>query len=308
MNYLVSSVDCELNFFEVQSKSNCCGEQANFAPSKIILSKILLKSYVPYSVQEIDNQIAMCVAKNKNTFYINFYEAFNGFATAKNFARVKFGCDNFLFLFFQNEIEPDFRTFKFSTKQVLISLQKELTICVDEKQVVHKSVENIKFSHYEIEGQICYIFFEGKKNFLVCLKNDELVWADYFDEYNCEKDERQILKHLNDGLNHGRVLSVKQNEVEKYLVYLDDYEMNLKPEFLALVFMDCLKAENYKYCLNLVDKSICFNKDNIKEFFPEFDEYFPFNATTIALFKKNALVGICEFEIVDDKIVNIILD
>ena len=116
---------------------------------------------MPYSVQEIDNQIAMCVAKNKNTFYINFYEAFNGFATAKNFARVKFGCDNFLFLFFLYEIEPDFRTFKFSTKQVLISLQKELTICVDEKQVWKTS----NFHITKLRGKFATYFLKAKRTF-----------------------------------------------------------------------------------------------------------------------------------------------
>lgn len=302
MNYLVSGVDCEINSMQIES----AGELGK--NPKIVANKIFLKANVPYLTFENDNQIMTCYANGKKPIYINFYEAFNGFVTSENVVFAKFKADNYLFLKFENEIECDFRTFKFLNKQITISLHNCLIVCVDEKQVVHKIVENIKFSHYEIDGQICYIFFEGKKNFLVCLKNDELVWADFYDEYNCEKDERQVLKHLSDGLNHGRVLSIKQNECEKYLVYLDDYEMNLKPEFLALIFLDCLLAGNYKYCLNLVDKSVGFDKENIKEFFPDFDEFFAFNSTSFALLKKNALVGICEFEIVDDKIVNIILD
>ena len=72
--------------------------------------------------------------------------------------------------------------------------------------------------------------------------------------------------------------------------------------------MDCVVAGNFKYCANLVEKSLGFDEKTAKQFFPEFDSYFPLNSTTMALIKKNALVGICEFEIVDDKIVNIIVD
>ena len=55
-------------------------------------------------------------------------------------------------------------------------------------------------------------------------------------------------------------------------------------------------------------QQLSLNEKTAKQFFPEFDSYFPLNSTTMALIKKNALVGICEFEIVDDKIVNIIVD
>ncbi len=297
MYYLISNCDCKI--FPLCKEEVVFGQTGN--------ERFSLCANVPYSLTNLSSNWFLC-SGGEQEIYINFYEQFCGFATKNNTTMVEHDGDKYLFLNFQFSSTQDFRQFEFLNKSVFVFLANYLTINYDQQQIVHKNVENLKFSHYEIDGEFCYIFFEGPRNYLVVINKGKAIWADFYDEYNSSDGERQILKHLCDGLNHGRVLSVKNNETNKYLVYLDDYEMGLKPQFLALEFMDCVLAENFKYCENLVDKSLNLNKENIKEFFPEFDNYFVFNSTTFALFKKNALVGICDFEIVEDKIVNIILD
>ncbi len=299
MNYLIVNVDCELNLDK----------------------PIKLKANVPYQLTDLEDRPVLCLGKNQTPLYTNFYALFLGFATKDKFSvdkncgcdlgnncngqLVQNGADKYLFLFFACKCEQDFRCFEFDNKQIYVLLGERLMVNFAGKQVVNKQVEGIKFSHYEIENDCCFIFFEGQRNFLVVLNKTDLVWADFYDEYNAAKGEQQILKHLCDGLNHGRVLNLKDGKDETYLVYLDDYELHLKPKFVALIFMDCLAAGNYKYCASLVDASLKFDEANIKQFFPEFDSYFPLSATSVVMFKKNALMGICDFEIVDDKIINI---
>lgn len=296
MYYLISNCDCKICDVNVDLKAN-----------------------VPYCLAELDNKDMCCLTERANPLYINFYEEYLCFATKKyNLANYpigqnqlvcfEHGVDKYLFIFFYKTSEPDFRCFEFLNKQIFVANFGKLIINYDGEQIVNKRITNIAFSHYEIEGEFCYLFFAGVRNYVVVLNKSGLVWADYYDEYNCEKEERHILKHMQDCLNHGKVLSIKQNKTETYLVYLDDYELKLKPEFLALVFMDCLVAENYKYCAKLVDKNLNFDEKTIKEFFPDFDSFFPMSAKSVALFKKNALVGICDFEILDDIIVNIIIN
>ncbi len=299
MNYLVVNDDCVLNL----DKS------------------VTLKANVPYLVTDLEDKPILCLSKNQTPIYTNFYALFLGFATKDNCSvdkscgckfgencrgqLVQNGADKYLFLFFSGICRQDFRCFEFNGKQVFVLLGERLMINFAGKQVVNIEVAGIEFSHFEIENDFCFIFFEGQRKFLVVLNKTNLVWADFYDEYNASKGERQILKHLCDGLNHGRVLNLKDSKDETYLVYLDDYELQLKPKFVALIFMDCLLAGNYKYCSALADKDLKFDEINLKQFFPEFDSYFPLNATSVVMFKKNALVGICDFEIVEDKIINI---
>lgn len=305
MNYLVVNEDCEL-----------CLEKS-----------IQLKANVPYQLTDLQDEFVCCLAKNKTIMYTNFYAIFAGLATKNNILAGKFcgsvcegnmglgqnqlvqyGADKYLFMFFAGKSKQDLRCFKFDDKQVFVLVGEKLIVNIDTAQLVNADVCNIEFSHYEIENEFCCIFFEGAKNYLVVLNKAGLVWADYYDEYNAAKGEKQILKHLCDGLNHGCVLSLKDNKAETYLVYLDDYELHLKPKFVALIFMDCLLAGNYKYCAALLSENLKFDASSLKQFFPEIDSYFPLNASSVVLFKKNALVGICDFEIADDKIVNITIN
>lgn len=303
MNYLVVNEDCKL-----------CLEKP-----------LQLKANVPYQITDLQDKFVCCLGENESIIYTNFYAAFAGFATKNNvFAHagaecdfavggyqnqiVQSGADKYLFMFFAGRAKQDLRFFKFEDKQVLVLLGENLIVNVDGTQLVNENVCDINFSHFEIEDEFCCIFFEGRKNYLVVLNKSGLVWADYYDEYNAAKGEKQILKRLCDGLNHGRVLSLKDKKFETYLVYLDDYELHLKPKFVALIFMDCLLAGNYKYCSALVSETLKFDEDGLKQFFPKIDAYYPLSATCVVMFKKNALVGICDFEIVEDKIVNITIN
>ena len=76
--------------------------------------------------------------------------------------------------------------------------------------------------------------------------------------------------------------------MENYLVYLDNYDLNLKEKFLPFVFLDCVLAGNFKYCNNLLCEDVKQEKDeDIKEFFPQFDWFYPLEDKTFALIKKN---------------------
>lgn len=300
MDYLVVNKDCVL-----------CLEK----PTK-------LKANVPYQLTDLQDEYVLCLCQNQICAYTNFYALFAGAVTKTDVlvdkncdgvenvyqkSLVQIGANKYLFMFFSYKNEQDFRCFEFAGKQVFVLLGKNLIVDFAGAQLVNKNVGEIVFSHYEIENDFCCIFFEGQRQFVVVLNKNDLVWADFYDEYNVADGEKQILKHLCDGLNHGRVLNIKDNKSETYLVYLDDNELHLKPKFVALIFMDCLLAKNYKYCSTLVCENLKFDQDGLKQFFPEFDAYFPLNANSVVLFKKNALVGICDFEIVDDKIANIIV-
>ncbi len=290
MNYLVSNFD-----FKIKGQ------------------KEVLKANVPYCVYELSDELSNCELQQKfrqwQYFDINFYEIFSFVATYQYVNLISFKQDKICFLNFPFNNEQDFRSFEFLNNPVNVFIDKKLIINFKDKQLVNIEIDNLAFDRFYVDEDICFIYFKGTRQFLVCFDKDKLIWADFFDEYNSAKGEKQFLKHLHDGLNHGRVLSLKEGKSDKYLVYLDDFEMNLKPEFVALVFMDCFAAGNFNYCVNLLDKSIApQNAKDIKNFLPEFDRFFPFGEKVVVLFKKNALVGICEFEIVEDKIVNIILN
>lgn len=285
MNYIIADFDCEILGDGVHK----------------------LKANVPYVVNDVCNMPLTCVGENAK-FNINLYECLHGFATLKNCTLVNFKMERYLFLFGETHCDVDVRLIEFEKKMILIHLSGKLIVDYADKQIVNMPVTGIKYSHYEIKNGVCFIFFDGDCKFLVALNCDGLLWADYYDEYNVEKDEKIILKHLRDSLNHGKAMSFNLDKTEPFLVYLDDYEMNLKPEFTALVFMDCLKAGNLNYCEKLLGDNFKCDKNALLKFFPEFDNFFPLNALTVVLFKKNALVGICSFEIVEDKIENIIIN
>ena len=133
-----------------------------------------------------------------------------------------------------------------------------------------------------------------------------MCFADYYDECNEGENEKIFMCKIGDILNHGLVFSLKGKETENYLVYLDNEELNLKNEFLPFVFLDCLKVGNYKYCNNLLCEEMKIeNEKEIKDFFPQFDFYYPINNKQFILINKNTLTGIYDFEIENNKIVNI---
>lgn len=225
---------------------------------------------------------------------------------SKNILKVNNGVNCFYFLF--PSYYSGFFTTKFSyhSKELIINLSNKLIITFDGVLICEQNVENLKYSHHEVNKNLCLIYFTGERNFVVVLKDGELCFANYYDECNDKKEEKYFMCKLNDSLNHGMVCYVKEDVCETYCVYLDNEELNLKQEFIPFVFLDCVKATNFKYCNELLGENLRMeNEKQIKEFFPEFDYFYPLTKNTFMLAKKNTLAGIYNFEVENNHILNI---
>ncbi len=226
--------------------------------------------------------------------------------TSENVLCFKHNFDSYYFLFNENRNELFQTKISFKNKEIFVSLSKFLMITIDGVLICEEYVENLKFSHYEIFQDLCLIYFVGKRNYVVALDDKQVCFCSYYDECNVSENEKYFMCRLYDSLNHGKVFHIKEKEHFSYLVYLDDQDMNLKKEFVAQVFLDCVKAGNFKYCNNLLcDNLKLKNVDEIKTFFPQFDFYYPLEENVVALANKNTLAGIFEFEIENNKIFNI---
>ena len=278
MNYLISSFDC------------CLFDG--------VANKILRGA--KYKILEDDKNLMVVFSKSQ---YLPF--VFNLNFKCDNILQLTYKSDNYYILFPTVLNDISFNQFKFKNQDVSVSLFKTLTVSIDGECISEENVENIKFSHYEIEGDLCLIYFCGKRNYLIVLKNREIIFSNYYDECNIGENEKYFMCKLKDCLNHGVVCEIKDKNCLTYLVYLDNEEMNLKKEFVANVFLDCVLAGNKTYCKNLMCEELK-SCDNINEFFPEFDFYFQLEENIFALTKKNTLAGIFQFEITNKLIANII--
>lgn len=279
MNYLISTFDCVVmadKFFDIEAN-------------------------VKYQMKDVGERFF--VFPNSNTIPFMF-DLLN---PNQQILKVRHGADSFFFLFENRLVESFFTEIKFKNKQIGISLSHKLSISCDGVLICEKDVENLKYSHHEIDAEMCLIYFTGERNFVVVIKNDTVKFASYYDECNVNDNEKYFMCCLNDSLNHGLVCHIKDKEFSKYLVYLDDDELTLKHQFLPLVFLDCVKAENFKYCNALLSENLKMKEEKtIKHFFPEFDYIYPIDETKIILINKNTLAGIYAFEVQNDLIVNII--
>lgn len=276
MNYLISSFDCYLH-------------------SERIFS---IKKNVKYKILN-DSEKRGVVFSEQMPFVFDLKEK------TKNILRVELNGDIYFFLF-PVVCVPNFTTkFRFRAKDVFVNLSNKLYVSIEGVCICEENVENLKFSHYEIDGDLCYIYFSGKRNFLVLIKNDELCFADYYDECNITDNEKYFMCKLKDCLNHGKVYKVKQGKSENYLAYLDNEEMQLKNEFVPSVFMDCVKSENFNYAKNLLCDELK-SVNNVENFFPKFELFFQIEESVVVLIKKNTLAGVFKFEIENCKISNII--
>lgn len=276
MNYLISSFDC-------------------FLYSEKIFE---IKKGVKYKI--IDYDFAFTFS---NSDCVPFVFDLNN--ESDNVLKTKIKADNYFFIF-SKVVKPTFTTkIKYKLKDVYINLSNKLFISIDGECIFESNVENLKFSHYEIDSEFCYIYFKGKRNFLVLIKNEELCFADYYDECNVKDNEKYFMCKQYDCLNHGKVGEVKDNKFSSYLVYLDNEEMQLKKEFVPSVFMDCIKVGNLNYAKNLLCDELK-SVNNVENFFPNFDMFFQVEEKIVALIKKNTLAGVFEFEINNNKISNII--
>lgn len=220
--------------------------------------------------------------------------------------KVSHKSNNYYFLFPKCFSNGKVVSVRFQNNDYILSVSGELTILLDGNVLLDKVVDIITYSHYETFGKYCLIYFTGKRNFVVAIKDKKVCFAEYYDEYNFENNEHLFMCRLYDSLNHGRVFKISESKDESYLVYLDNQDMALKKDFVGAVFLDCLKAQNLKYanCL-LSDEIKQENEKNIIEFFPNFDDFYFVNENEFFLLKKNTLAGIYSFEIADTKISNI---
>lgn len=270
------------------SRFNCC-----------VNEKEIIKN-LKYTLKDINGNFLVFGMEDEIPLKINLFKSNNVF-------KVEYNSNNYFVL--NPKIVRSVSFFKISHLGInyYITLSSALSICTDKENILDKDVENIKYSHFETMGNILLIYFLGKRNFVVVIQNQEIKVASYYDEFNIIEKEKYFMCKLKDCLNHGKVFKVKDNMFESYLVYLDDYELNLQTRFINFVFLDCLLAGNYKYCNNLLCEDIKQKESaDIKNFFPEFDFYFELEQNVFALIKKDTLAGTFKFETSNNQITNII--
>lgn len=195
----------------------------------------------------------------------------------------------------------------FKNKDYLITISSKLFVYVDGEVILDKKVENITYSHYQEFKNHLVVFFEDKAKFALIIKDGNVKCADFYDEINIDDNELYLMKRLHDSLNHGKVYCVNNEGYSDYLIYLDDNELNLKPELTAPVFLDLLKAGNFSYCNHLLAENLRPKESkDIAKFFPEFDMFLEVEDNVFCLIKNNTQAGIVKFEI-DNLITNISL-
>lgn len=278
MNYLISSFDCLL-----------AGEVVN-----------KIDAGVKYKILNTENDFATIYAEHMIPYLFQLN------AENEHYFKVDLKFDNYYILCPNYMCGCCNNIVKFKNREYVVSLSSLLHISCNENIICEKQVHNIKFSHYETLKDFLILYFSGARPFVVVIKNDDLCFADYYDELNNLEEEKYFMCKLKDSLNHGRVCHLKGDECSTYLVYLDDSEMLLKDEFVACVFLDCVLAKNFKYCNLLLDDSLKMeNEKEISKFFPEFDWFCCVEQNVCILKNKNTLAGIFEFEINNNKIFNI---
>ncbi len=253
---------------------------------------------VKYKIDNFKNESFIVFSNNTLPFVFDF-------TPNENVLVVKNGLDIFYFLiptYFCNQTAR----INYKNKDLFINLGKDINLSYEGENILNLQNLNLTYSHYEIIGDLCLLYFNGNRNYIIILKDTEILFCGYYDEYNFEQDEKYFMCKLYDSLNHGKVIHIKDKQFESYLVYLDDEELNLKDEFVACVFLDCVLVGNFKYCNELLSDNIKLeDPKKIKLFFEEFDFYYPINSCEFILIKKNTLAGIYKFEIENCKIINI---
>ena len=264
---------------------------------------IALNKNVQYLCEFVDNKKFIVVGKN-NEIPFSFDMQDNSF---ENVEKVVYKSDEYFFLNSKPNSNQGIFQFKYQNKQVCVGVFNNLVISIDGETVLNERVEGISYSHNEIKNQICFIYFSGKRNYVVVIYNGEIQINSFYDEVNINENEYFYMCKLYDSLNHGRVFHIKDKTFENYLVYLDDNDLKLKEDFVGCVFLDCVLSGNLSYANNLLSEDLNQkNADNISKFFVEFDYFFAINKYEFILLKKNTLAGIYSFEINNLKITNII--
>lgn len=258
----------------------------------------LILPNVKYKLENFKNE--SCIVFSNNTLPFVF-----DFTPNENVLVVKNGLDVFYFLF-PTYLNNETIKISYKNKDLFINLGKYINIMYEGENILNLQNLNLTYSHFEIIDDLCLLYFDGNRNYIIILKDVNILFYGYYDEYNFAQDEKYFMCKLYDSLNHGKVVHIKDKQFESYLVYLDDDELNLKDEFISCVFLDCVLAGNYKYCNELLSDNIKLeDPKNIKLFFEDYDYFYPINCNEFILIKKNTLAGIYIFEIENCKITNI---
>ena len=286
MIYLVSSFPCVI-----------AGEE-----------KFKIDKSVRYCVENVDNTPQIVYPMdNSLPFSISFNDILNNIPH-ENATTVEIHHNQYIFLNPNTYLTPTCTQFKCLNNDINITISRSLLIQINGESLLNENLQtDIVYSHFEVVGEFCIIFFEGKRNYFVIIEGKTFKCADYFDEINSEKDELYFLTRAFDSLNHGKVRHIKNKTYEEYAVYLDSEQVNIDINFIPIVFLDCLRVGNFNFCNSMLSDSIKQeDSKNIKTFFPEFDDYYPIEDNIVILFKKNAPQGKFKFELNLEKIENII--
>lgn len=215
--------------------------------------------------------------------------------------------NTFIMLWQKQNFNLECASLKLNNTNIHLSINENLNIVINNKKVLEKPLSSsLSFSHFEQVDQFGLIYLKGETSFVIIVENEDVKYADFYHEINIENKNRIFMRKCFDCLNHGRVAKLEDAKFEEYLVYLDGQELNMKNEFVHLIFMDCVYSKNLKYCLNLMANGLKPKDEKlILNFFEDFDEYIPFQ-NMVFVFKKNTLAGVYKFECLNNEIQNII--
>lgn len=254
---------------------------------------------IPYAKYEIK------ITDENVLFFGDFLPQVVNFSSCENVEKITHGVDNFFLLDFKSIKDSESVSLTFKNKPINVNCGRDLNITYNGNNIFE--IENccLNYSHFETFNGFCLIYFCGKRNFVVCLK-DDVEFASFYDEINLKDKERYFMCRCHDILNQGKVFHLTE-KVEEYYVYLDNYDLNMKSQFVSCVFLDCILTSNLKYANELlVDDMKKQDEKIIKTFFPVFDCYVILDENLFLLKNKNTLAGIFKFEIINNKINNII--
>lgn len=194
---------------------------------------------------------------------------------------------------------------KYQNKNMFVMVAEKLIINMDGKTLVNMPVTEIEYSEYQIFENHLILYFEGKRKFVVIIKDNQLKCAEYYEEINYNEKEIYFLTNMFDCLNHGRVNCIKDSIFSSYTVYLNNCNFEIKQDFLPNIFLDCVKAKNYKYAQNLLCQNLQPKQaEDIGKFFPTYNDFLVADCGYILL-KNDTYLGVVKFEIDKNKITNI---
>lgn len=260
-----------------------------------------------YKLTDLKDKENLIVIKEQEEIKaINIYQVVYKNCESKHIKKCFVNGDIYLFFDAQSSEENESVVLNIFSHEIRLILGQKIKLYLDNECRCETKNFHLQYSHIEYYGKIALIFFISKRNFIIAIQDKEVIYFDYYDEINMNEKSCSVMTKKFDSLNHGCVLNVEKDKVEKYLVYLDEYEMRLKEEFCSCVFLDCARSENYKYSNQLLVESLRLEQESeIKDFLQDFDDFYPIDRKNVILTKKDVPQDILSFEIVNNNISNI---